>query len=543
VSNKIFAVAVVLVLAGAFGADRFEGAARSTAARERSYPKPGYVSYETELTDEQLMFLARRQARQTESRNGRLGVIEPGKKGLLVINAERQDMKVIEACIRALRERGADAGYISTGDLLEMYGHPKEWAKHVQEFDPMTQADMQLLVQGIEKYKFSESNFTKANWEKLPKGAPEIVVEERRRYRLKNELLGKYLDSHPEYDYVFIEWFSGGPMVQEMSDLFGRKFHLGWRTASISSLISEGSIPKEVWRALEQKVLETIPWIRHVRVTDPEGTDVEFSINKEDAYYWRIGAFLVDYIRMYPMQAGRWLYRSLGVKYVVVPEATGVIAGTVGHYNGIIPRLELKIEKGQVVKVQGGGLQGLLMDDIREKYKDIHLPMLPHPGWLNVFHLSMPVNPKDGARSVTWAFGSELYIPEIEEYGRKHNVPITHDFHLGNLFPTYVATVTGGKKVTIIDKGHLTVLDDPEVRAIASKYGDPDDILREEGADPIPGINAPGDYQEYAQNPMVYWAKQRDERRAGTSPYLEKILPMQLQAVAEQHEARNRMNQ
>ena len=29
-------------------------------------------------------------------------------------------------------------------------------------------------------------------------------------------------------------------------------------------------------------------------------------------------------------------------------------------------------------------------------------------------------------------------------------------------------------------RGHLTVLDDPEVRRVAAKYGDPDELLRED---------------------------------------------------------------
>jgi len=32
----------------------------------------------------------------------------------------------------------------------------------------------------------------------------------------------------------------------------------------------------------------------------------------------------------------------------------------------------------------------------------------------------------------------------------------------------------------IVEKGHLLALDDPEVRAIAAKYGDPDELLRED---------------------------------------------------------------
>jgi hypothetical protein len=34
----------------------------------------------------------------------------------------------------------------------------------------------------------------------------------------------------------------------------------------------------------------------------------------------------------------------------------------------------------------------------------------------------------------------------------------------------------------LLDNGHLTVLDDPDVRAVAAKYGDPDEWLRQEPA-------------------------------------------------------------
>ncbi len=35
-----------------------------------------------------------------------------------------------------------------------------------------------------------------------------------------------------------------------------------------------------------------------------------------------------------------------------------------------------------------------------------------------------------------------------------------------------------GKK--LVDRGHLTVRDDPEVRRVAVKYGNPDELLRED---------------------------------------------------------------
>jgi hypothetical protein len=56
--------------------------------------------------------------------------------------------------------------------------------------------------------------------------------------------------------------------------------------------------------------------------------------------------------------------------------------------------------------------------------------------------------------------------------------------------------------VTLIEKGRLKSLDNPEVRALASRYGNPDQLLTEDWRPEIPGINAPGDYTTgYAPDP------------------------------------------
>ena len=48
--------------------------------------------------------------------------------------------------------------------------------------------------------------------------------------------------------------------------------------------------------------------------------------------------------------------------------------------------------------------------------------------------------------------------------------------------------------MNIINKGHLTALDDPEIRSMAAKLGNADHILSEVWVPAIPGINFPGDY-------------------------------------------------
>ncbi len=68
-----------------------------------------------------------------------------------------------------------------------------------------------------------------------------------------------------------------------------------------------------------------------------------------------------------------------------------------------------------------------------------------------------------------------------------------------------------GEWIKIIDRGRITILDDPEVRKVAAKYGDRDELLKEEWFPAIPGINYPGDYmRDYGQDPAS-WVKKEIE--------------------------------
>jgi hypothetical protein len=75
------------------------------------------------------------------------------------------------------------------------------------------------------------------------------------------------------------------------------------------------------------------------------------------------------------------------------------------------------------------------------------------------------------------------------------------------MFPTYEITTKERKTIKVIDNGRLTALDDPEVRELARKYGDPDEILKEDWIPRIPGISAEGSYQEYAKDPSEWIRK------------------------------------
>ena len=73
--------------------------------------------------------------------------------------------------------------------------------------------------------------------------------------------------------------------------------------------------------------------------------------------------------------------------------------------------------------------------------------------------------------------------------------------------------------ITLIEHGGLTALNDVYVRALASRYGGPNNILRRDYVSALPGINAPGSYDEYARNPGAYWTKWAESIEAGTYPY------------------------
>ncbi len=62
-----------------------------------------------------------------------------------------------------------------------------------------------------------------------------------------------------------------------------------------------------------------------------------------------------------------------------------------------------------------------------------------------------------------------------------------------------IETKTGD--VPVIERGRLSAYDDPDVRDLAARYGDPDQLLSDDWIPQIPGITVPGSYDEYAKDP------------------------------------------
>lgn len=74
-----------------------------------------------------------------------------------------------------------------------------------------------------------------------------------------------------------------------------------------------------------------------------------------------------------------------------------------------------------------------------------------------------------------------------------------------------MAEDVGGEDVTVIGNGRLKALDDPGARAVAARYGDPDEMLREDWIPAILGMDMARDYNEhYTADPCRYTMMELD---------------------------------
>ena len=293
-----------------------------------------------------------------------------------------------------------------------------------------------------------------------------------------------------------------------------------WST--VEKFYISASFPSELQDLIDQKIWDTYSNARSIHVQDPEGTDITWSVRPE-----HFDKLRQEYEHpLYPPGTYDIVKRghlSLEPLFVVMPDtdARGVVAGTINHA-GVFPRVKLHMEGGKIVRAEGGGRYGEAVQELITKYANVQYPGFPGPGigWLE--EVAVGTNPRRGRVStvtkgegmswergrsgvIHWGLGVTLSPTSTirDEYNAKReaeNLPGGH-FHIHTYFNTVDMETRDGKTVRVIDKGHITFLDDPDVRALAAKYGDPDEVLQEAWIPAIPGISIPGNYENYAADP------------------------------------------
>ncbi|MBI3940068.1 MAG: hypothetical protein HY315_04480 [Acidobacteria bacterium] len=521
------------------------GPFRNKPADDQTYAAPRYPSHaysQQTVTEDQLRSLARNAVRSVEGETP-LGKVGPGEKVLLEIRPQ-QDMRLLKAIIEAYKDRQIEADYVYDYDMVaQALGISREeaYAKKIISKGPFGEG-----ARGPRDGYIEALSFPSILPEQLQKEAAEL--RQNRVFILGDEVgaresgtayrsaMRKYvMELHPEYDAVF----GGRPLRIYTAAEVGPKWKGYFSYGDLKEMQSffADKFPTDVWRLIVERTVEVIPWVEQARNTDPQGTDLRFSLTQEQAELWSKGTYHVGQVYLYPLQGTRLLYLTEGRKEEVVPEAEGIIAGTSNH-NGFYPLVKVYVSKGKVDRVEGGGRMGEIMRAIlaNEKVKNLHYPYLPYPGFFYVCEGVPGTNPKgfryyeapgnvvELSRSGVFRFGFGVgsLAPEFEEYAKKNNVPNAHGFHVHQYFMTYEVKTRGtDRRFKIIDRGRMTALDDPEVKALSSRYGSAEDLLKEDWIPAIPGINVKGDFQkDYADDPFAYVQKEVEEVRKGTYKYL-----------------------
>jgi hypothetical protein len=315
--------------------------------------------------------------------------------------------------------------------------------------------------------------------------------------------------------------------------------------------------PGDVWQLAEEQLLEPIGYAAGLEITDPEGMNLRAELTEDMADRWAAGAYQRGHLYMFPNQAtGRFGYSfvnypSFNQRYLPrepIARIEGVLAGTQGH-GGFFPRWEVTFKNGFIADVKGGGAHGEALREFLQYpgLNELTYPYHTTPGYWYLYEIAFGSHPKafrhpaplleDGNTSpervrsgvIHWGLGIRLWHdPDApteskswQEFTLKHNVPKDHGWHTHTYFTTYRLRLRNADRwVNVLDKGRMTSLDDPEVRALASRYGDPDYLLAEDWIPEVPGINAPGDYlKDYAPNPGNYSLMVLDKAMKGTYEY------------------------
>ncbi len=516
-------------------------------AEKAKYPPPRFPSYvKPPKSIDDVMPFARAAVRQTGGRTP-LGLVEKGMTALIVAEATADDL-LLQAIKRAYEERGVKVHIVPEHELIGVSKEDVLNAKRATHSFTSEQGYMEARQWINERFvdpevpkkwlKERRPDLYKAMFEKDDEVLQNLrEIAKQLEGRGVGEGIIKFLDQHPEVKAVF--WRrGGGPRTARLLKQHSAKFYGNFLFDNRWELMSKvAAFPGDVAKLAEERVLESLAWVDRAEASDPEGTNMSFELTEEQAKIWASAAYLPGHLFLSPYQAtGRFPYSSVDYPALqkkwnppLLIKVNGVFAGTNNH-TGSFPRIEVYVKDGYVTEVKGGGLYGEIWREFLKypKINELNYPYQGRPGYWWFYEAGLGTNPKffkrpdenmvgnnqterNNAGVIHWGFGgSVVHDPDAPteskawiDFPKQHGLPKDHWWHIHNYFLTYRVRVRGTKNtwITLIDKGDLASLRSPEVRALASRYGDPKEILSDDWVPHLPGINAPGRYEDYAENP------------------------------------------
>ena len=564
VSRVVRWVGAVLGLAGFIAAAEL---LEPQLAAITKYPEPRFPAYlKNPKSIGDVMPSARTIVRNKSGIQGAgMGVLQKGETVLLVPNSQADPM-ILEAMARALDERGVKTVIKYHYDLV---GVSKEDAEALfRQHHGFTSEDGYMEAVGWIERKFSDPEGAK-KWlkDRRPDLHAKLFPESWKltphmrevEHKLRRDPVGKaivaYLDEHPEVRGVY--WGKGGStgLRRALNPVPHKFLGILWQDNRWEVMSEIGSFPADVWQLGEEKTLEPLAHVDKIHVTDPEGVDLRAALTEVQAERWARGAYQRGHLYMFPNQAtGRFGYSA--VDYPAFQQewlpreprvrAEGTIGGTHNH-TGVYPRWVVTMKDGFITGVEGGGTYGEILREFLQYpgTSTLTYPYHDEPGFWYLYEAAFGTHPKyfrnpkemmEGrlgpdrlhAGVIHWGLGIRLWHDPSEptesqewiDFTTKHNVPNDHSFHTHTYFSTYKVRIRGAERwIELIDRGRMTAYEDPEIRALASRYGDPDRILADAWIIDIPGISSPGSYEEYAKDPWKHEKEVVDEAMAGSYEY------------------------
>tara|TARA_B100000315_G_scaffold256175_2_gene301455 strand:+ start:795 stop:2309 length:1515 start_codon:yes stop_codon:yes gene_type:complete len=454
-------------------------------------------------SDEQLRRVAKKLVELEYGRYA-IGPIEKDEK-VLILTPVHQDQRLLEAIKQAMMDKGAgEIDVVSEAEVQNFKITPnftaeRAWdelaffpawfgyRRHIEEDSDATQA--------MRDTEWNAHHTFKVYMDKQPKKYDKLLGGMAGYSHYKAIVGGAYKSLFPFSSYEYAKLYA--------------------------------DFPQDVWSMVENRIKDLMPIAEEVRIRDLEGTDITFTITEEEAILWREESQPSNHLFMYPRPPE-------------FPEANGVIAGTSNHF-GFFPYTKVYVKHGLVEKIEGEGKFQDMWRGYHDRYQKEQYPDFPSPGYYYIHECALATNPRgfrhikelfdtpifmtndserNRAGTLHWGFGLQALdfierqrpvmdkFDKVMKFCKEKNLPYCHSAHIHNNFITYEIRPRNSKQwIKLVDKGWITLFDDPEIRKVAAKHGNPDEIFKYDWIPAIPGITYEGNYfKDYAKDPL-YWIK------------------------------------